>query len=120
MACCRASRHERYTNSAFEIQITADLVLRRDDDPLDCKTPTSSDLYGLGLRLGYYSSCASAWTANNWVPDEIAGAQDSNSIFLLALLISMIRTTTLNTLTRLAALILLELRAGTTMSVVTI
>lgn len=103
----------------IETQNPADTIQRR-DDPLNCRTRTSNDLYGLGLRLGYYSNWLAAWVANNWVPDEIVGAQDSNSIFLLALLASMVRTTVVNTITRLDALILLELCAGTTLSVVTI
>lgn len=85
-----------------------------------CQTDFSADLYGLGVRLGYYLNWASGWTANNFVPDEIAGAQDSNSIFLLGVLASLLRGTTTGRLTRLDGLVLLELAAGTVWSVLSL
>lgn len=85
-----------------------------------CRTELSTDLYGFGIRLGYYCNWASAWIANNWVPDEIGGAQDQTSILLLALLISMVQNTVLKLLTRLDALMLLELCVGTIWSCLTI
>src|SRR5690242_14583211 len=72
-----------------------------------CNTIFSQNLYGLGVRLGYYFNWASGWTANNFVPDEIAGAQDSNSIFLLGLLASLLRGTSTRALTRLDGIVLL-------------
>ncbi|KAF7506917.1 hypothetical protein GJ744_011158 [Endocarpon pusillum] len=85
-----------------------------------CQTDFSADLYGLGVRLGYYFNWASGWTANNFVPDEIAGAQDSNSIFLLGVLASLLRGTMTGRLTRLDGLVLLELAAGTVWSVLSL
>jgi hypothetical protein len=85
-----------------------------------CNTDFSVDLYGLGVRLGYYFNWASGWTANNFVPDEIAGAQDSNSVFLLGLLASLLRGTSTRVLTRLDGLVLLELAAGSIWSVLSL
>ena len=90
------------------------------DGSYTCNTNFSVDLYGLGVRLGYYFNWASGWTANNFVPDEIAGAQDSNSVFLLGLLASLLRGTSTRNLTRLDGLVLLELAAGTIWSVLSL
>lgn len=107
------------TLPVFGSQEMQNLALRADDSQV-CKTELSKDFYGFGIRLGYYCNWAAAWIANNWVPDEIGGAQDQSSILLLALLISMVRTAILESLTRLDALILLELCVGTIWSCLTI
>jgi hypothetical protein len=66
---------------------------------LDCTSPSSSDYYGIGVRLGVYFTWFASWVANLFVPDEVTGALDSNTIFLLALVVSVIHGSSNSTLT---------------------
>ncbi|KAG9788029.1 hypothetical protein ABEF93_005053 [Exophiala dermatitidis] len=50
-----------------------------------CPIDGNSDYYGLGVRMGIYSSWLTSWFANNFLPEEIIGSLETNSIFLLAL-----------------------------------
>ncbi|KAL2415699.1 hypothetical protein ABEF95_002513 [Exophiala dermatitidis] len=50
-----------------------------------CPIDGNSDYYGLGVRMGIYSSWLTSWFANNLLPEEIIGSLETNSIFLLAL-----------------------------------
>lgn len=87
---------------------------------LDCSTDLSKDLYGLGVRLGYYFQWISGWVSNNFIVEEMSGGLDANAIFLGSLIISILSTTKNNTLTQIDAFILLQLCAGTIWSVLSI
>lgn len=87
---------------------------------IDCTTPLAKDLYGLGVRLGIYFQWTSGWVSNNVIPDEVSGGLDANSIFLFALMISIVSTTSDRTLTQVDAFIMLQLCAGTIWSVLSI
>lgn len=87
---------------------------------VDCTTPLAKDLYGLGVRLGIYFQWTSGWVSNNFIPDEVAGGLDANSIFLFALLISIVNSTSNDSLTQIDAFIMLQLCAGTVWSVLSI
>ncbi|EXJ89136.1 hypothetical protein A1O3_02200 [Capronia epimyces CBS 606.96] len=50
-----------------------------------CPIVGNSDYYGLGVRMGIYSAWLTSWFANNFLPEEIIGSLETNSIFLLAL-----------------------------------
>jgi hypothetical protein len=84
-------------------------------EPLNCSSKFSGDYYGLGVRLGIYFTWLTSWLANTFVEDEIAGALDANSIFLLSLLISIFKGTAVqgpNKLAYIDGLILMQLCAG--------
>jgi hypothetical protein len=85
-----------------------------------CATDRSSDYYGLGVRLGIYMSWMTGWIANISVRDEIAGAMDTNAIFLFALIIAMVRCTITGLVSRLDSLMLMHLSGGTIFSVISI
>ena len=85
-----------------------------------CATDRSSDYYGLGVRLGIYMAWFTGWIANIGLQDEIAGSMDTNSIFLFALIIAMVRCTITNLVSRLDALMLMHLSGGTVFSVISI
>lgn len=61
------------------------------DDPIHCQTMRAPDYYGLGVRLGIYCAWFQAYIANTMLPSEIAGAADTNAIFLLTLTVAMIK-----------------------------
>lgn len=92
----------------------------RRQNTIDCSTNLSKDLYGLGVRLGIYFQWFSGWVSNNFIVEEVAGGLDANSIFLGALIISILNTTDNNTLTQIDAFILLMLCAGTIWSVLSL
>jgi hypothetical protein len=84
-------------------------------EPLNCSSKFSGDYYGLGVRLGIYFTWLTSWIANTFVEDEIAGALDANSIFLLALLVSIFKGTAVQGEDKLAyidGLVLMQLCAG--------
>lgn len=94
--------------------------IHRRQNSLDCSTDLSKDLYGLGVRLGYYFQWFSGWVSNNFIVEEMGGGLDANSIFLGSLIISILNTTKNNTLTQIDAFIMLQLCAGTIWSVLSV
>lgn len=89
------------------------LFLREDGSgPLDCTTDVSLDYYGFGVRLGVYFAWLGSYLANTLLPDEIPGSLDTNTIFLLALLISLFNATHSNNLYQIDGLVVLHLSSG--------
>lgn len=80
--------------------------------PVDCTTDYSLDYYGFGVRLGVYFAWLSSYFANTFLPDEISGTLDTNTIFLLALLVSLFNGTHAHKLFQIDALIVLHLSSG--------
>jgi hypothetical protein len=120
VAACLASQG---STAPFQQGQSSHILQTRDNEAekiLNCESITASDYYGLGVRLGIYFAWATASIANNWVPSEIAGALDTNCIFLLALLTSMLRSTHTNLLKQIDALILLQLGFGTIFGVLSL
>ena len=90
-----------------------DLLPRNDSSaPIDCTTDFSNDYYGLGVRLGVYFAWLGSYFANTLLPGEISGTLDTNTIFLLALLISLFTGTHMHNLYQVDALIVLTLSSG--------
>ncbi|KAF2103214.1 hypothetical protein NA57DRAFT_72194 [Rhizodiscina lignyota] len=87
---------------------------------INCETDRSSDYYGLGVRLGIYMAWLTGWIANNWVPEEIAGAMDTNAIFLFALVIAVVRCTSTDLVSQMDGVMLMHLAGGTIFSVISI
>jgi hypothetical protein len=84
----------------------------REDYALHCQTSRSPDYYGLGVRLGIYFAWLQAYIANNFISSEIVSATDTNTIFLLALLVAMIKCSSINMLEQIDGLILMHLSTG--------
>jgi hypothetical protein len=83
------------------------------DYALHCQTSRAPDYYGLGVRLGIYFAWLQAYISNNFLPTEIASAADTNTIFLLALLVALIKCSSINMLEQIDGLILMHLSGGT-------
>jgi hypothetical protein len=81
-------------------------------DPLKCQTERAPDYYGLGVRLGIYFQWWSQYIANNWLPSEISGTLDANSVFLFAILVAMVKCSMVNMLEQIDGLILMHLSGG--------
>ncbi|KAL9112368.1 MAG: hypothetical protein Q9187_007776 [Circinaria calcarea] len=52
-----------------------------------CGFPGNSDIYGVGIRIGYYTQALAAWHANFFFLREAKGLRAVNGLFLLALVI---------------------------------
>ena len=92
-------------------------LLQRDNassstGPVDCTTEYSADYYGFGVRLGVYFAWLSSYFANTLLPGEISGSLDTNTIFLLALLISLFQGTHTHKLYQVDGLVVLHLASG--------
>jgi hypothetical protein len=88
---------------------------RSTSESLNCSSKFSADYYGIGVRLGIYFTWLTSYLANVFVEEEIAGALDANSIFLLSLLASIFKGSGVNGPTKLAyidGLILMQFCAG--------
>ncbi|KAG0645238.1 hypothetical protein D0Z07_8935 [Hyphodiscus hymeniophilus] len=81
-------------------------------EPLDCTTDFSGDYYGFGVRLGVYFAWLSSYFANTLLPSEISGSLDTNSIFLLGLLISLFNSTLHHEILQIDGLIIMQLSSG--------
>jgi hypothetical protein len=79
---------------------------------LDCSTDNSNDYYGLGVRIGIYFVWLTSYLANNFLPSEIAGGLDTNTIFMLSLLTSIFYGTFTKQLVNTDALVLMHLSGG--------
>jgi hypothetical protein len=66
--------------------------------------------------MGIYAAWITSWIANNAVQDEIAGALDTNAIFLFALVIAVVRCTITDLTSRIDGLMLMHLSLGTVFS----
>ena len=79
---------------------------------LDCSSQFGADYYGVGVRLGIYFSWLTSWIANVFVPEEIAGALDANTMFLLSVMASIFYSTRKGILSYIDGLILMHLSSG--------
>lgn len=55
-----------------------------------CGFTGDSDLYGIGIRLGYYTQALSVWFANYFVLSEAKVLRSMNLLFLVALFIALV------------------------------
>jgi len=46
----------------------------------------NQDVYGLGIRIGYYTQALSVWAANRFVPGEAPYLQSVNILFMVAMI----------------------------------
>ncbi|KAH6685299.1 hypothetical protein F5X68DRAFT_19422 [Plectosphaerella plurivora] len=80
---------------------------------LACQTAVASDYYGLGVRLGIYFVWLQAFIANTLLSSAIPAAADTNTVFLLTLLIAMLNDAVAGTLSQVDGLVLMQLCGGT-------
>ena len=74
-----------------------------------CLINGNSDLYGLGIRLGIYSQIIATLLVNNFLPNEVSGAWDTNGIFLLAVFAAVANATVIRTIQYVEAFLMLQL-----------
>jgi hypothetical protein len=79
---------------------------------LNCSSQFSGDYYGQGVRIGIYFTWLTSWIANVWFPEEVAGALDANTMFLLSIMISIFYSSNKGILSYIDGLILMHLSSG--------
>lgn len=55
-----------------------------------CCFPGNPDIYGLGIRIGYYSQALSVWIANFFVLSESKKLRSVNTLFMFALFVGLV------------------------------
>ena len=66
------------------------IKIRRDSVPEPCGFVGSSDIYGIGIRIGYYAQAFSIWVANFFVLREARALRAVNALFMFAMCIGLI------------------------------
>ena len=56
----------------------------------ECGFDGNPDLYGVGIRIGYYTQALAAWFANWFVLSEARGLRKTNTLFLFAAMLALI------------------------------
>lgn len=74
-----------------------------------CNVAGSSDLYGLGIRVGIYLQWLATWFANAWELDSALGFLSANGIFLISTLITVVDSTRKQDITAVQVLPYIEL-----------
>ena len=60
-------------------------------DQSDCSFRGNSDLYGLGIRLGFYLQLLASYIANQMsLDDDISNLLDTNSTFMAAIFVAAV------------------------------
>ena len=57
---------------------------------MSCGFTGNSDIYGIGLRIGYYAQALAVWYSNYFNHEEVKSLRTVNNIFLFALLVAAI------------------------------
>jgi hypothetical protein len=60
------------------------------DSTESCGFEGNPDLYGLGIRIGYYTQTLASWFANWFVLSEVVTLRKTNTLFLCAAIIALI------------------------------
>ena len=77
----------------------------------------NSDLYGMGIRLGIYLQLISSLLANCLLPEQMLDAWGTNSIFVLAVFVAVIKTTIDHTVQYVEVFVMLQLMFAFLLSV---
>jgi hypothetical protein len=95
-------------------------LVSRDDGYLECSSQNATDYYGLGVRLGIYFAWLTGWVANTILPSEFTGASNTNTIFVLTLLIAMANDARIGVLSQIDGLVLMHLCGGTVFGILSL
>jgi hypothetical protein len=105
-----ADRGSRVENVALPVGIQH---LVRETAPasvVSCVLDRKPELYGLGIRLGFYFQLISTLLANHFLPDALREAWDANTIFLIAIFVAVVKSSVnVNNLTAPEAFVMLQM-----------
>lgn len=63
---------------------------RQEPPPEPCGFAGTSDIYGIGIRIGYYTQAVSVWFANFFVLREAKSLRAINTLFMFAMFVGLI------------------------------
>jgi len=66
------------------------ITTRQESAPEPCGFVGTSDIYGIGIRIGYYAQAISIWFANFFVLREAKSLRAINTLFMFAMCIGLI------------------------------
>lgn len=66
------------------------ITTRQESPPEPCGFVGTSDIYGIGIRIGYYAQAISIWLANFFVLREAKPLRAINTLFMFAMVIGLI------------------------------
>ncbi len=66
------------------------IAIRQDPAQETCGFAGSSDIYGVGIRIGYYAQALSIWFADFFVLREVDALRTVNTLFMFAMCIGLI------------------------------
>ena len=55
---------------------------------MTCTFAGTSDVFGIGIRIGYYSQVLAIWFSNYFYNREISSLRATNTLFLVAVVIA--------------------------------
>jgi hypothetical protein len=94
-------------------------LVTRQDFP-SCAIEGNSDFYGLGIRIGIYLQWVTALLANWSSTGAISGNLETNTVFLLAVLVAIIVSTVQEDVQSAELIVLLQLAFGFVFSILSI
>ena len=65
-------------------------IARRRNGAQSCGFVGDSDIYGIGIRIGYYSQAIAVWFANFFVFGQASALRSINGLFVFALVVGLI------------------------------
>ena len=80
----------RLTSSLHSHTVYSSIKKRQDASPTRCGFAGNTDLYGLGIRVGYYTQAFSSWLANWFVLQESKVLRTTNTIFMVAMFLGLV------------------------------
>ncbi|ORY19257.1 hypothetical protein BCR34DRAFT_209121 [Clohesyomyces aquaticus] len=86
----------------------------------NCGFLGNSDFYGLGIRIGIYLQWIASLLANYYIPEAVCSSILTNTIFLLAVFATLVRSSARGELETVEIVILLQLCYGFILSVLSI
>ncbi len=86
LATCRVSAD----SSTSVSRRTTYVKPRQASVPDSCGFVGSTDIYGIGIRIGYYAQALSTWIANFFVLSEAKSLRTVNTLFIFAMFIGLI------------------------------
>ena len=88
--CTNSLRGSRPASSLHPHIFYSTTLKRQDASATQCGFAGNTDLYGLGIRVGYYTQAFSSWLANWFILQESKGLRATNTLFMVAMFLGLI------------------------------
>ena len=79
-----------FADASSVVSPVTPIYIRQASQSEQCGFQGNSDLYGVGIRVGYYTQALAAWLANFFVLSEAKSLRPTNILFMFAIFIALI------------------------------